>query len=341
MRPVLLAAALLLGACPGQLEGGPGGGGGGDDDDDVNGGCDDVHGCVDAGPGDPPPLGTPDAGTILGSPDAAGPPADPDCYTEPVFPEADIGDLEAAFTGSNWKNTSLAVLQRRWPAGYGLLYEMKDDPQLPGFVDNSSFAALMESLMTMVHEETHGWDYEMALWSDDFYYWLRSDLTFTPPKIDGFPRGEIYSMVEGSGTWLYDDTYLTGTQGTYGWYELLDETNAYINGMAALTFVGEYEPWGISARDGAVAFLYYLELYLKRARTVYPTLYAELKAEPEYVELVKTQWLRTHFFLIYADMFPALGISDDEIEPYLYAPENEQEIELFIGREVNASNCLP
>ena len=110
---------------------------------------------------------------------------------------------------------------------------MKDDPQLPGFVDSSSFAALMESLMTMVHEETHGWDYEMALGSADFAYFLRADLTFTPPKIDGFPRGEIYAMVEGGGTSLYDGTYLTGTQGTYGWYELLDEANCYINGMAA------------------------------------------------------------------------------------------------------------
>ena len=133
---------------------------------------------------------------------------------------------------------------------------------------------------------------------------------------------------------------MTGTQGTYGWYELLDEANCYINGMAALAVVGEYEPWGISARDGAVAFLYYLELYLARARTVYPALYAQLKAEPEYVELVKTQWLRTHFFLGYADRFPGLGISDDEIEPYLYAPANEREIELFIGAEVAASSCL-
>ena len=43
----------------------------------------------------------------------------------------------------------------------------------------------------------------------------------------------------------------------------------------------------MSGRDGAVAFLYYLELYLRRARTQYPDLYAQLKAEPQWVELVQ------------------------------------------------------
>jgi hypothetical protein len=235
----------------------------------------------------------------------------------------------------------IGVLDRRYPAAADLLVEMEDDPWFGAFTDNSSFTGLMDSVMTEVHEGTHGWDYDHALGQPYFGYWLRADLVFEPPKIDGFPRAEIYGMLVDDSTALYDQTYLTGEQGTYGWVELLDELNAYINGMGAIAAVGEHIPWGISGRDGAVAFLYYLELYLRRARTAYPELYAELQAEPEYVELVQTQWLRTHFLLEHADAHPHLGIHDQEIRAHLYAPDNQAEIELFIGRPVDASACLP
>lgn len=35
------------------------------------------------------------------------------------------------------------------------------------------------------------------------------------------------------------------------------------------------------------------------------------------------------------------GIGDDEIEENLYAEDNVREIELFIGKDVDASPCLP
>jgi hypothetical protein len=264
-----------------------------------------------------------------------------ECYCEPFDATADIADLEAAFNGANWAETMIGVLDRRYPAAADLLVEMQDDPWFGAFTDTSSFGGLMDSVMTEVHEGTHGWDYEHALGQSYFGYWLRADLQFEPPKIDGFPRSEIYGMLVDDSTSLYADTYLTGDQGTYGWYELLDEMNCYINGMGAIAAVGEQIPWGVSGRDGAVAFLYYLELYLRRARTHYPDLYAQLQGEAEYVELVQTQWLRTHFLLERADAFPELGIYDQEIRAHLHAPDNQAEIEMFIGRPVQASNCLP
>lgn len=292
--------------------------------------------------------GADDGGTGNGSADGGGddggpPPADcpAHCYCEPIDPGADIGDLKQAYAGDA-EGTMIAVLQRRWTAGHDLLLELGDDPYFGSFTDASSFTGVMDGLMTEVHEGTHGWDWDHAFGQPYFGYWLRADLIFEPPKIDGFPRSEIYSMVEGSGTALYDGTYLTGTQGTYGFYELLDELNAYINGMGAIGVVGEEIPWGISGRDGALAFLYYLELYLGRARTTYPDLYAQMKAEPEYVELIKVQWLRTHFLLQEAaDLHPHLGIHDDEIAPYLYDAANQGEIEMFIDHALEASNCLP
>ncbi|MCX4246792.1 hypothetical protein [Paraliomyxa miuraensis] len=309
--------------------GDPGGGPGNDHGGDDRPG--DSHG-DDAPPGDD---GPDDGG---GPPDVQCP---SDCYCEPYDGTADIGDLVASFNGQNWVEVMIGVLERRYPAAADLLIEQQDDPWFGAFTDTSSFGALMDSVMTEVHEGTHGWDYDHALGQPYFGYWLRADLVFEPPKIDGFARSELYSMLPDDATALYADTYLTGTQGTYGWYELLDELNAYINGMGAIAAVGEHIPWGVSGRDGAVAFLYYVELYLRRARTTYPELYAQLKAEPEYVDLVRTQWLRTHFLLEHADAHPDLGIHDQEIRAHLYAPDNQAEIEMFIGRAVQASSCLP
>ena len=54
-----------------------------------------------------------------------------------------------------------------------------------------------------------------------------------------------------------------------------------------------------------------------------------------------TQWLRMHFFLPFVDEHPELGINDAAIRAVMYAPDNVAEIELFVGHELEASNCLP
>ena len=366
LRRVLLMC-VALGCNAGRGEASPpwmmssAGGGEDDDDDDPTGDplttsgsdaqtgpfADDDHGDDGSSAGPPTeddgPSGSTGDGTAEGGSDDDGPPP-PDCpencYCEPIDPEADISDLEQAFNGDNWADTYFGVLGRRWPAGRDLLVEEQDDPYFGAFTDTSSFEGLMDSVMTEVHEGTHGWDYSNAT-VDDFAYFLRGDLQFFPPKVHGFDRSEIYGMIEDGSTDLYAGTYLTGTQGTYGFYELLDEGNCYINGMGGIAVVGEYIPFGISGRDGAVAFIYYLELYLRRARTQYPDLYADLKAETDYVDLVRTQWLRMHFLLQYADMHPHIGIEDAAIRELMYAPANQAEIEMFIDHELDASNCLP
>lgn len=299
---------------------GPGGGSGHTDGDDDAG--DDAD--PSAGDDGPPGVDCPD-----------------NCYCEPIDPDADLGDIEAGYSPQNWADTMFEVLARRWPAGRDLLVDEQDDPYFGAFSDTSSFGSLMDSLMTEAHEGTHGWDYGHAT-VNEFSYFLRGDLQFFPPKLHGFDRSEIYGMVQSGGYDIYRDLYLSGDQGTYGFYELLDEMNCYINGMAAIGVVGEYVPYGVSGRDGAVAFMYYLELYLKRARTEYPDVYAQIQGDPDYVEMIKIQWLRLHFMMIYAaDLHPSLGIYDDDYEALMYADENQSEIEMLIGHELEASNCLP
>ncbi|MEZ4296031.1 MAG: hypothetical protein R3B70_13730 [Polyangiaceae bacterium] len=257
-------------------------------------------------------------------------PQTPGCYWEPVCPDAPLEDLKSSYTSSKWLTTALEATTRRYPSA-NCLFDMYSS-DVGNYAEKQSFGSLCESMMTMAHEETHGYDYEHALGNSHFSYYIRCDLALQTPWLDGFPRSEILPYVEGSATDLYDGTYLTGTQGTYGFVELLDEWNAYINGMAALALVGDHVPaFGISGTDGALAFAYYVELYLKVARTKHPTLYNTIKSTPAFLDLLRLQWNRMHFFLTLADAYPKLSIEAENIKPLLYSPESQQELDLLLG----------
>jgi hypothetical protein len=65
-----------------------------------------------------------------------------------------------------------------------------------------------------------------------------------------------------------------------------------------------------------------------------------MQADAALKDHVKTQWLRTHFYLAYADLQPHLGIEDGAIRNNLYAPHNIAEISMLLGRCVDRTNCL-
>jgi len=288
---------------------------------------------VGAGPGGP-------GATTGGGPSAcaSAPPVIDGCYWEDVCPGAPLEDLAGSYTAAGWLASSMAMMERRYPAAACLIDLYKND--VGNYADTSSFGALSESMMTMVHEETHGYDYEHALWGDTFAYYIRCDLTLETPWIDGFPRSAILPHVQGGGTSLYDGTYLTGQQGTYGFVELLDEWNAYLNGMAAIGLVGDYvEAYGISGTDGAVAFAYYVELYLKVARAEHPETYAALTGAQAVKDLVRLQWNRMHFFLGLAEAHDNLSINAAQIKQNLYDPANLSELELYLGMPIAADAC--
>jgi len=301
------------------------------------------RGFADASPAD---LGLMDAGLrdagVVGTPDAGSPGAT-ECYTEPFDPTVSLGDLESDYRARRRSalDTLIEALRRRYPAGHDLLVAERNDPYTGTFIDRSNFGTVMESAMTEVHEATHGWDYRHSLFRRHFDYWLRGDLQHSLSfDVDGFPRSRIRPHLEDDSTSLYSGTYLTGDQGTRGLLELLDEMNCYINGLGAIAAIGEHVPFGISGRDGAVAFLYYLQVYLRRARLDDPPLYARMLANAALKEHVKIQWLRAHFFLLFADMTPRIGIRDGDIRRLLYRADNLNEISMLLGRCVDASNCL-
>ena len=299
---------------------------------------DEVTGNYCGGQGDGPP---PD---VAPPPDASPPETPPpnggqSCYSEPFN---DGASLVAAqnLLARDWEGAAVEAMRLRWPAGYALLQQgaMED---LRSFGDGSSMSSLSESMMTVIHEGTHGWDYGHANWGQTFAYFMRGDLTVTIPHVEAFPRSEIRGDLPDDSTDLYAGTYLDGgEQGDRGFPEMMDEGNCYINGMIAIAVLGDqYQGGGFSGRDGALAFLLYTQLYLRRARLHHPDDYAALRAEPEIRRLVELQWLRTHFWLPIADRYENIGIDDDQIRRHLYTAQNLEEMRLFLGFSLGNSAC--
>jgi hypothetical protein len=263
------------------------------------------------------------------------------CYSETVNLTANIDDLQQMFGSADWLTLSQQILTRREPFGKSILYAERNDSQINQFADTSSFPALMESLMTVCHEETHGWDFGAAS-VDQFSYHMRDDLEIRPTQTYSFfPRSEISTYINDSDTQSYDQTYLTGTQGTYGLIELGDELNAYTNGLACIASVGDKLTSAISARDGMSAHLYYLELYLRRARTAHTDLYNMLKADAEWQRFVRFEWARGHFWHGVRDGDPNLVIADAPIWAKVNDPTNAAEIQMFTGRDPADVACNP
>lgn len=268
---------------------------------------------------------------------------DPNCYTEPLTPSADITDIVSSYGGSGYKDDVIEAMERRWPAGAYLLTEQKNDPYFAQFSDSSSWTGMVGWLDTLVHEETHLFNaYHAQSQSQIHALYFRDDLILYLPQDQGFARSQILShLIPAAQSGIYADTYLTGSQGDRGFNALLDEATCYANEVAGMASFGEYYSGGVSLRDGSAAFLYFVQVYLRVARTQHTSFYDWAKMQQSYVDAVRILWLRTHFFYEeVGDMYPNLGINDDVYRTEAYKPDNLAEIEDFIGRKVNDSSCL-
>ena len=275
-----------------------------------------------------------------GDPGTGGTSGSTACYSEAYDPMAPIGDLKTGFQGWNWLPTALGILERRYPTGHFILDAEQNDYQLEYFVDTSSWEDFVWSLDTMVHEETHGWDFEHSQYGSHVYA-LTDALHLEVPELQTWPRNTIPQYIHDGSTSMYDQTYLTGEQGTYDAIFLFDELTAYGNGLATLTAVHEEIPPSISARDGLAAHLLYLELYLKAGREHYPQMYAALKANAAWQKLVRYEWARGHFWDGQAKPYTNLTIDADAIWAHVNEPANLDEIQQFTGQLPSEVACHP
>jgi hypothetical protein len=85
----------------------------------------------------------------------------------------------------------------------------------------------------------------------------------------------------------------------------------------------------VSSRDGILTLMYYVELYLKLARTQHPDDYAEILADPAHVTLIRTVWQRAEFWLERSAPVASLGLRDAQIRMWTYDPANLMEIEML------------
>jgi hypothetical protein len=274
--------------------------------------------------------------------DASPPPFDASgtCYGEPYDPSANLADLAGSYTSAAWLTSSIEAMHRRYPTGYFVLNAEQADPQLPSFADSSSWSALMESLMTMVHEESHGWDFDHAQGTTHPYV-LTDATQIAVPQLTTWPRSEIVQYITDTSTQQYDQTYLTGTQGTYDAIFLFEELNAYCNGLAAITAVGDQLTEPISARDGVAAHLYYLELYLRAGRRAHASEYAAIQADPNWMTLVRHEWARGYSWDARARPNPDLDIASGPIWAHVNDPTNLAEIQMFTGQAPDLVACQP
>jgi hypothetical protein len=269
------------------------------------------------------------------------------CYYE-AYTSDSIQSIKTSYTGSQWLQKMLATLDVRYPNGHFLMDAMKTDPWLtgtfPSYFELGTWGGMIDAIDTACHEETHGWDFDQALSTPGKHvYFMGIDEQIQVPKLSFFARNEILSLVQqgGSVTTNYDNTYLTGTQGTYDFIFLADELTAYINGLACVASVQDQVTSTVSYRDGAASHLYYLQLYMKVAREDHPALYTQWKNDASWQHWVRLAWARGHFWTEQVINDPNFGINDAAIWARINQPQNLQEIEDFTGEDPASVACNP
>ncbi|WP_205718069.1 hypothetical protein [Actinomadura soli] len=280
--------------------------------------------------------------SAVASPTPGGPAAEPFCYGEPSTPSADVSDLKARFSASNWMPTLQEMYKRRWPSGEKLAIAQANDQYWKQFVNTRSFEGFAESMMVAIHEETHMWDLDPSRtrWDVHIAAWINaSQQASAVPLHGGFPRKEILPLITDKLSDSMDGIYLRDSQqGSYKLQGVLAEQNAGLTGLPAVTVVQEYiKGVGASnARDIAATNLRYLLLYLRVAKDKHPDYWAKIKNEPKLRELVLTQFLRTAYWLDKSAPFTGkLGSPDaDKITQSNYSPANLAILEEFTGATV-------
>lgn len=347
---------MLLGGCAGDPDGEAWVPPGSNDTGDATEGDDDDHsGHHDDGDGDGTDDGADDRGDAAddrgdddGDSGSTGgpptqPPGDPNCYSEPLFIDADVSGIVAAYGGPDWKQDLIDAMDARWPAGGYLLHEQQDDSYFGQFSDPNSWPGMVGWLDTLVHEQTHLFNaYHAIDVGEHAALYFREDLILYMPPDQGFSRAEILAeLAPGPAAGIYTGTYLTGSQGDRGFNAVLDEYSCYLNEVPGMAVFGDdYPGLGVSLRDGAAAFSYFLQMYLKVAREQHPEFYDWAKSQPVYVDAVHTLWVRTQFmFEEVGDLHPSLGIDDAMYREAALQPDNLMELELFTGHGYDASPC--
>ncbi len=260
-------------------------------------------------------------------------------YAEPLTDRPPLDDLRAGYTAARWYETLVEILRRRYPTGHHIVTAL-DDSRGKAAVwttgQTGTFDALVRSLELVVHEMDHQLGFQEGFVPSigrRYYYAVRADLAVTVDVVPTFARSEIAPFITGPLENMYKSTYLTGQSGQQGFFNLLDEFNAYTHSLFTGYGLHDLYPPNqrVSHRDGLVTFMLYLELYLRQARTKHPADYAALRADPAVKDLVRLLWDRANFILDTTEPIPGLALNAGAIEVEMRRAELWSEVERYLG----------
>jgi hypothetical protein len=273
---------------------------------------------------------------------------------EPPDPDASLAGL--TFNG-NIPSFVDAVLQRRYPFGLELVQGGRRETSFGDcsviFADGAESAAdIYSSIEVIVHECGHLQDSFLSSSSGDAYA-VQSDLTFQCSRGDTTTRGGdtfARSRIAGDdyqslrppcasssrpGCDPYADVYLNGDpddavfeSGDQGFNLLMEEAVQYVHSIAtAWAFLDQQSPnIAVSARDGILTFLWYIERYLHMARTEFPDAYERITGDDCWRDLTLSVWTRGQRYLALTRNERRLGIEDDDLAQLVAEPELLDEI---------------
>lgn len=308
--------------------------------------------------------GTGTGGSGTGGTTNTSPLVDPACtdgkYTEALpNPTADLSGV--AFSPTGLDAYFLGVLGLRYPIGKdvvagGLTNKQFGKSCIQMFAGNPTSAAQAQnSIGTVVHECGHLYDMVLAKLPSNSYF-IRSGMQPTCQKGDTVARGgdtfarslitkDTYSALRppctgspSAGCDSYASVYLDGDPnnasfegGDQGYNMLLEETVQYVNSLATgWAFVDHLKSGQkVSERDGILTFLWYVERYLKMARTQYPNAYKRIADDACWRDITLNVWGRAWLFLEQTKGIGSLSINGAAIETLVKDPALLNEIELL------------
>jgi hypothetical protein len=246
-----------------------------------------------------------------------------DCHAMPSLAAA-----REAYAPGQTRKAAEAIANARYPDGLPFLQAQSDEALKTWFIGApDTFDGAASRFDAAVHEGSHVWGAKTFRGRTRAYS-LRGDLTIETSLPKTFDRSEILARHVDRASDPYAKTYLEGSSGAQGFDTLLDEYVAYAHGLAARWCTRDLLPEGqrVSARDGVLAFMYYVEVYLEIARTAHPKDYAAIVGDAGARKVIVTNWDRAERFLRASAGERALGVHDETLRAWVYEPARLAEI---------------
>lgn len=266
---------------------------------------------------------------------------------------ANIDPLISAYSEANYRDFVFDVLAARYPLGHDLVADAVESSGFGDCIDqftddHRTAGAMIEQLSTVVHECGHIYDLSQAGFSGSVYKIndartyacssaaARQGKTFARSLINGDAYASLYPGD------FYKQVYLNGDPenaafegGDQGFDSVLEETTQYVNSLATDWAFRDQRHGSVSARDGILTFLWYLERYLQMARLEFPSTYSLITSNQCWREATLSVWGRAWLYLDVSEGEGSLGIDDATLEELVLDPDLLGEIALLR----NAAGC--